>query len=48
MSDFIFLLSNSDSGSELILGGYDPNYFTGNIAWIPLSAETYYQINMDR
>lgn len=40
--------SNSQTGSELILGGYNTNHYTGSLVWIPLSSETYWQITMDR
>ncbi|KAF5898147.1 pepsin A-like, partial [Clarias magur] len=43
----VYLSSNSQTGSELILGGYNPNHYTGSLVWIPLSSETYWQITMD-
>ncbi|XP_041936333.1 pepsin A-like [Alosa sapidissima] len=43
----VYLSSNSESGSEVTFGGYDPNHFTGSVAWIPLSSETYWQITVD-
>jgi len=47
---FGFYLSrneNSTVGGELLLGGTDPNHFVGNLTYIPLSAETYWQFKMD-
>ena len=38
---------NSTVGGELLLGGTDPNHFVGNLTYIPLSAETYWQFKMD-
>ena len=38
---------NSTLGGELLLGGTDPNHFVGNLTYIPLSAETYWQFKMD-
>uniref|UniRef100_A0A663EZY8 pepsin A n=1 Tax=Aquila chrysaetos chrysaetos TaxID=223781 RepID=A0A663EZY8_AQUCH len=34
-------------GSFVLFGGIDPSYTTNGISWIPLSAETYWQITMD-
>ncbi|KAJ8370258.1 hypothetical protein SKAU_G00102860 [Synaphobranchus kaupii] len=43
----VYLSSNEQAGSEVVFGGMDPNHYTGNINWIPLSSETYWQISMD-
>mmetsp|Transcript_12549 Transcript_12549/g.21224 ORF Transcript_12549/g.21224 Transcript_12549/m.21224 type:complete len:350 (-) Transcript_12549:63-1112(-) len=32
---------------ELMLGGTDPAYYTGDIAWVPLLAADYWRIGMD-
>jgi len=32
---------------ELLLGGTNPEYYTGEISWVPLSAATYWEIEMD-
>ncbi|KAJ8370254.1 hypothetical protein SKAU_G00102820 [Synaphobranchus kaupii] len=42
----VYLSSNQQAGSEVVFGGMDPNYYTGNINWIPLSSETYWQFSM--
>lgn len=34
-------------GGELILGGYDPNKFTGDFSYVPVSSATHWQIKMD-
>lgn len=45
---FFISYSNSEKGSELVLGGVDSSHYTGELKWIPLSSATYYQIKMDR
>ena len=42
-----YLPSDPTQKGELSLGGVDKTKYTGDIAWVPLSAETYWQINMD-
>ncbi|XP_060786816.1 pepsin A-like [Neoarius graeffei] len=44
---FSVYLSNEQEGSMLFLGEIDSSYYNGSIYWIPISSETYYQINMD-
>ncbi|XP_062432141.1 pepsin A-like [Rhea pennata] len=45
---FSVYLSNDDkSGSFVMFGGIDQSYVSGGLTWIPLSAETYWQITMD-
>ena len=45
---FAFYLGNSDSDyGELVLGGYDEAHFTGEITWVPLIAETYWEILLE-
>ncbi|KAL7828333.1 hypothetical protein SRHO_G00319670 [Serrasalmus rhombeus] len=43
----VYLSSNEEQGSVVIFGEIDTSYYTGDIYWIPLSSETYYQITMD-
>ncbi|XP_075611683.1 pepsin A-like [Balearica regulorum gibbericeps] len=43
----IYLSKNEQSGSFILFGAIDPWYTTNGINWIPLSAETYWQITMD-
>jgi cathepsin D len=48
---FAFWLSkdpNAELGGELTLGGFDNTHFTGDVSWVPLTAETYWQIKMDQ
>jgi phytepsin len=47
---FAFWLNRDPDGSiggELVLGGTDPNHFTGDFTYAPLTVETYWQFNMD-
>uniref|UniRef100_A0A8C0H7V6 Peptidase A1 domain-containing protein n=1 Tax=Chelonoidis abingdonii TaxID=106734 RepID=A0A8C0H7V6_CHEAB len=37
----------SQSGSFVMFSGIDSSYYSGNLNWIPLSAETYWEITMD-
>lgn len=42
------LSRDSEGGSFVLFGAIDPYYTTKGISWIPLSAETYWQISMER
>eukprot|EP01094_Clydonella_sp_ATCC50884_P025842 TRINITY_DN692_c0_g1_i1.p2 TRINITY_DN692_c0_g1~~TRINITY_DN692_c0_g1_i1.p2 ORF type:complete len:394 (+),score=138.78 TRINITY_DN692_c0_g1_i1:111-1184(+) len=47
---FAFWLSQDASapeGGELFLGGYNPNRMTGDITYVPLTSETYWEFAMD-
>uniref|UniRef100_A0A8C4RS84 pepsin A n=1 Tax=Erpetoichthys calabaricus TaxID=27687 RepID=A0A8C4RS84_ERPCA len=45
---FSFYLSPDDqSGSVVTFGGVDPNYYSGSINWVPLTSESYWQIQVD-
>ncbi|KAM6274876.1 pepsin A-like [Porphyrio hochstetteri] len=44
----IYLSRDEQSGSFVLFGAIDPYYTTNGIAWIPLSAQTYWQISMQR
>ncbi|NWZ30947.1 PEPA protein, partial [Asarcornis scutulata] len=44
----VYLSKDDKSGSFVLFGGIDPAYTTNGISWIPLSAETYWQITMER
>ncbi|NXI85435.1 PEPA protein, partial [Rhipidura dahli] len=43
----VYLSRDSQGGSFVLFGAIDPYYTTKGIAWIPLSAETYWQITME-
>jgi len=38
---------NAEHGGELILGGSDPNYYTGEMTYTAVTREGYWQIEMD-
>ena len=35
------------NGGQMILGGSDETLYSGEMHYIPLSAKTYWQVNMD-
>ncbi|NWV93861.1 PEPA protein, partial [Machaerirhynchus nigripectus] len=43
----VYLSRDSQDGSFVLFGAIDPYYTTQGISWIPLSAETYWQITME-
>ncbi|XP_050754472.1 pepsin A-like [Gymnogyps californianus] len=43
----VYLSKDGQSGSFVLFGAIDNSYTTKGISWIPLSAETYWQISMD-
>nr|AHZ33698.2 pepsin [Chelon labrosus] len=43
----VYLSGNSEESSEVFFGGVDSSHYTGEIKWIPLSSDTYWQISMD-
>jgi len=43
---FAFYLGNMKPG-ELVFGGVDQSHYTGSFTYIPLSAETYWQVELD-
>ncbi|XP_078054032.1 pepsin A-like [Mustelus asterias] len=47
---FAFYLTreNGARGSEVVFGGVDPSHYTGEINWVPVTHETYWQISVDR
>ncbi|NXP25788.1 PEPA protein, partial [Scytalopus superciliaris] len=44
----VYLSRDSQGGSFVLFGAIDPYFTTTGISWIPLSAETYWQITMER
>jgi len=47
-SVFAFYLSNSGLvQGELVFGGIDTSHFTGDLTWVPLSSETYWEVKLD-
>ncbi|NXT60759.1 PEPA protein, partial [Chaetops frenatus] len=43
----VYLSRDSQPGSFVLFGAIDPFYTINGISWIPLSAETYWQISME-
>uniref|UniRef100_A0A8C9A9H1 pepsin A n=1 Tax=Prolemur simus TaxID=1328070 RepID=A0A8C9A9H1_PROSS len=43
----VYLSSNDDSGSVVIFGGIDSSYYSGELKWVPVSYEGYWQITVD-
>ena len=43
---FAFYLGNRQQG-ELVFGGVDPKHYTGSFSFVPLSSESYWEINLD-
>ncbi|XP_038675275.1 pepsin A-3-like [Scyliorhinus canicula] len=44
---FYLTRENGQSGSEVVFGGVDPNHFTGQINWVPVTVQGYWQIQLD-
>ena len=45
---FAFYLSKGGSdGSEMVLGGYNPDHFVGDIAWLPVVQKGYWEVQME-
>lgn len=42
-----FLPPAVNNGGELVLGGMDPDHFTGQHTWAPLTSRTFWQFQMD-
>ncbi|KAJ1166652.1 hypothetical protein NDU88_007051 [Pleurodeles waltl] len=44
----VYLSKTEGPGSVVTFGDTDPSYYTGNINWIPLTSETYWEIKIDK
>jgi hypothetical protein len=50
ISDTVFAFYLSQSGlvpGELVFGGIDTSHFTGDLVWVPLISETYWEVKLD-
>lgn len=48
-AQFAFYLGNSEQDKgELVLGGTDPDHYTGDITWVKLSSASYWQIQLGK
>uniref|UniRef100_UPI00398E9106 pepsin A-like n=1 Tax=Pristiophorus japonicus TaxID=55135 RepID=UPI00398E9106 len=47
MFAFYLTRGNGQSGSEVVFGGADPNHYTGQINWVPVTQQGYWQILVD-
>eukprot|EP00371_Babesia_bovis_P002064 XP_001610711.1 aspartyl protease [Babesia bovis T2Bo] len=45
--EFAFYISNNDKDSKLMLGGVDPQYYTGKIKMFPVVREHYWEVKLD-
>ncbi|CAK0841191.1 unnamed protein product [Prorocentrum cordatum] len=43
---FAFYLGNNQPG-ELVFGGVDPRHYTGDFTFVPLSSETYWEVDLN-
>ncbi|XP_066559237.1 pepsin A-like isoform X1 [Amia ocellicauda] len=43
---FYLSRSNSHTGSVLTFGGFDSSYFNGEIYWVPVASQTYWEVTM--
>ncbi|XP_078514917.1 pepsin A-like [Lissotriton helveticus] len=43
----VYLSQEGDSGSVVIFGGIDSSYYSGELNWVPVSKQRYWQITID-
>ncbi|XP_032898107.1 cathepsin E-like [Amblyraja radiata] len=46
-SVFLSRNPNDESGSEIVFGGFDISHFTGELHWVPVTHQGYWQIRLD-
>ncbi|XP_054581384.1 pepsin F-like [Eptesicus fuscus] len=42
-----YLSSNEKNGSVVMFGGVDPSYYRGELQWVPVSEQGYWQVTVD-
>ncbi|XP_054581397.1 pepsin F-like [Eptesicus fuscus] len=42
-----YLSSNKKNGSVVMFGGVDPSYYRGELQWVPVSEQGYWQVTVD-
>ncbi|KAK1335417.1 hypothetical protein QTO34_003203 [Cnephaeus nilssonii] len=42
-----YLSSNEKNGSVVMFGGVDPSYYRGELQWVPVSTQGYWQVTLD-
>jgi cathepsin D len=46
-TDSVFAFKLADQGAELSIGGLNQDLYTGNVSYIPVTEEGYWQVEMD-
>merc|ERR1719189_451447 len=41
-----YLQSNDNDDGQLTIGGVNTNMYTGQLMWVPVSSDTYWEVNM--
>jgi len=44
---FSFYLETTGNNGELTIGGADPSHYTGDVSYVPLTSETYYEVALN-
>lgn len=46
-SGLFFRDPTAQPGGELLLGGTDPKYYSGDFSWVNVTRKAYWQVHMD-
>lgn len=44
---FVLCSQQGSNGGQIVFGGVDENLYTGELTWIPVTQELYWQITID-